>query len=315
MGDGAGRIRWPDGKDFAFTVFDDTDRATVENVKPVYDFLGDLGFRTTKSVWPLRAGGTAGADDDGSTCEDPEYLEWVLGLQARGFEIGLHGVASRSSPRGETVRGVARFRELFGPEPVTYATHMGNAEGMYFGPARLSGVQRVLYSLYAARHYKGRIRGHVEGDEYFWGDVCREHVKYVRNFVFPDINTLKACPVMPYHDPRRPHVNYWYAASNGMLVDQFVATTAEANQDRLAAEGGACVMYTHFACGFLPGGELEPRFERQMRRLAGMNGWFVPVRTLLDFLIRTRGHHELTAVERNRLEMRWLMHKARVGRG
>ena len=30
---------WPEGKRFAFTVVDDTDAATVENVGAVYDFL------------------------------------------------------------------------------------------------------------------------------------------------------------------------------------------------------------------------------------------------------------------------------------
>ena len=38
------RIDWPDGKDFAFTIFDDTDLATLENVPPVYELLGGLGF-------------------------------------------------------------------------------------------------------------------------------------------------------------------------------------------------------------------------------------------------------------------------------
>ena len=34
---------WPDGKRFAFTVFDDTDRATLDNVREVYALLADLG--------------------------------------------------------------------------------------------------------------------------------------------------------------------------------------------------------------------------------------------------------------------------------
>ena len=46
--------RWPDGKAFAFSVFDDTDLSTLENAPAVYRLLRDLGFRTTKSVWPLR---------------------------------------------------------------------------------------------------------------------------------------------------------------------------------------------------------------------------------------------------------------------
>ena len=47
------RIKWPNNKDFAFSVFDDTDFATVENVKEVYSLLKDYGLQTTKSVWTL----------------------------------------------------------------------------------------------------------------------------------------------------------------------------------------------------------------------------------------------------------------------
>ena len=306
------RIVWPEGKDFAFTVYDDTDEATLSNVRPVYDLLTEQGIRTTKSVWPLR-----NADEDptkvGMDCEDPEYLQWILGLQASGFEIGLHTVASGGSRRERTIAGIERFRSLFGTEPITYTTHLANPEGIYFGPARLSGFRRTLYELYARRHHGMRFCGHIEGDDYFWGDICKSYVKHVRNFVFADINTLKACPEMPYHDPAKPYVNYWFASSEGKDVTSFDSTISEANQDRLAAQGGACIMYTHFAYGFCRDGTVDPRFEQLIRRLAKMNGWFVPVRTLLDFLLETTGPHELSPEERRRLEWRWLLHKARVG--
>ena len=45
---------WPGNKSFAFSVFDDTDSQTLEKGKAVYALLADLGFRTTKSVWPIR---------------------------------------------------------------------------------------------------------------------------------------------------------------------------------------------------------------------------------------------------------------------
>ena len=65
------RVRWPEGKDFAFTVFDDTDHSTLENAHPVYDLLGDLGFATTKSVWTFPpAQGVPPGRIGGSTCED-----------------------------------------------------------------------------------------------------------------------------------------------------------------------------------------------------------------------------------------------------
>jgi len=307
------RIVWPEGKDFAFTVYDDTDEATLSNVRPVYDLLTEQGIRTTKSVWPLR-----NPDDDpaivGMDCEDPEYLRWALDLQAAGFEIGLHTVASGGSRRARTIAGIERFRSLFGTGPITYTTHLKNPEGIYFGPARLSSFLRTLYELYARRHHGMRFRGHIEGDDFFWGDICKSQVKYARNFVFSDINTLRSCPEMPYHDPTKPYVNYWFASSEGKDVTSFVRTISEANQDRLAAAGGACIMYTHFAFGFYRENNLDRRFEQLIRRLARMNGWFVPVRTLLDFLLETKGRHELSRAERRRLEWRWLLHKARVGR-
>ena len=50
---------WPEGRDFAFTVFDDADSQTLENGRPIYELLGGLGLRTTKSVWPVRGPGAS----------------------------------------------------------------------------------------------------------------------------------------------------------------------------------------------------------------------------------------------------------------
>ncbi len=302
-------IQWPGGKRFAFTVFDDTDRATVENVAPVYALLRDLGFRTTKSVWPL--GGTREpADVGGATCEDPAYLAWVQGLQREGFEIGYHNATFHSSPREDTERGLERFATLFGGYPRAMANHTSCREGIYWGPDRLGGARRLAYQLLTRGRHAGWFRGHVPGDRFFWGDLCRERVTYVRNFTFADVNTLEACPEMPYHDPARPFVNAWYACSEGGDVDRYCATLSPANQDRLEEEGGACLMYTHFGKRFTNGGRVDPRFRALMTRLAAKGGWFVPISELLDHLRAQRGaHHTLTPAERARLERRWLVHK------
>ena len=95
---------------------------------------------------------------------------------------------------------------------------------------------------------------------------------------------------MPYHDPDRPYVNYWFAVSEGARIKAYNSMLSEENQDRLASEGGACIMYTHLACGFLENGEINKRFRTLMERLSKMNGWFVPVRTLLDHIVSVRGH-------------------------
>jgi hypothetical protein len=304
-------IQWPDGRRFAFSVFDDTDRSTLENAPRVYELLGDLGFRTTKSVWPLPA--TAQAVESGATCEDAAYAAWVQSLQRGGFEIALHNVAPQTSSRELTIRGIDRFRELFGASPSVHTNHTGCREAMYWGDHRLSGPNRAAYNLLNRYSTRGVFEGHLEGSPLFWGDICRRDVKYVRNFVHGNVNTLGFCPQMPYHDPRRPYVKHWFASTEGSDVDAFVGALSERNQDRLEAEGGACIMYTHFGSGFVRDRRIDARFERLMRRLSAKQGWFVPVTTLLDFLVQVKGLHEITDRERAALERRWLTHKIRLG--
>lgn len=304
-------IMWPKGKSFAFTVFDDTDFSTLHNVRDVYSFLRDSGFLTTKSVWPVS--GNRIPEIGGSTCEDANYRKWVLQLREEGFEIALHNTTYHSSTREETRRGVEEFREIFGHYPESLANHAGCEESIYWGNYRLTGINRVIYNLLTRNRHDGMFRGHIEGDKHFWGDICRDKIQYVRNFVYRDINTLKACPIMPYHDPERPFVKYWFSSSEGPDVRSFNECISEANQDRLEEEGGACIMYTHFASGFKGHMGIDSRFSSLMDRLSRKNGWFVPVSALLDYLLKINGHHVISKNERARLERKWLLHKLIVG--
>ncbi len=302
---------WPDNKTFAFTVFDDTDNATLANVGEVYSFLADLGFTTTKSVWPAQ--GTGPAMHPGQTLVDHDYLEWLLKLQQQGFEIGYHGNSYCNSVREETELGLQKFKTTFGHSPRTMANHARCAESIHWGPDRLTGVRRQLYNCLTRFRNRNKFCGHLNGSDYFWGDICQQEITYCRNFVFSDINTLKMCPFMPYHDPRRPYVNYWYASSAGPDVAGFNNCLAENNQDRLEEEGGACIMYTHFASGFYNQGKINTHFKRLMERLSTKNGWFVPVGTMLDYLRQTNGDHVITTDERRRMEWRWVGYKLRSG--
>jgi hypothetical protein len=310
--DTKGQVEWPDGRAFAFTIFDDTDNATLENVSPVYSLLRDLGLRTTKSVWATAGEGIPRIG--GTTCDDPSYRDWTLELQAAGFEIGSHGASPTTSRRDVVTRSLGRFREIYGQDPGSLANHSGCLESIYWGEDRVSGTARLAYNLMTGFQRRGMFRGHREGDPLFWGDLCRQRVRYVRNFTYSGVNTLAACPVMPYHDPERPYVRGWFASSEGANVQAFNRCLTEPEQDRLEAEGGACIMYTHFASGFWRDGELDPRFRELMQRLAGKNGWFVPVTTLLDHLLAGRAEpRAITSAQRRALEMRWLSSKARVG--
>lgn len=304
-------VPWPDGKLFAFTVFDDTDLASKDAVAPVYDLLEDLGFRTTKSVWPVR--GMEAPVVGGATCEDPDYLDWVRGLQPRGFEIGYHLATFTTSGRQQTLRALDRFRDLFGHSPYTMANHVGCLEGIYWGDRRLEGVNRAVYNVLTRFAQRNRYRGHVADDPLFWGDLCLERIRYVRNFTYRGINTLKQCSAMPYHDERKPYVRAWFAASEGGDAKAFVRCLDESAQDQLEVEGGACIMYTHFAAGFVEDGILNPRFVELMRRLSRKQGWYVPVSELLAYLEGTRGVPHITNRQRREIERRWIRDKMLVG--
>jgi hypothetical protein len=300
------RPSWPDGKTFAFTIFDDPDKQTVEEGRLVYSFLADLGFRTTRGVWP--SGPVREENSQGATCAEPEYRRHTQALQQIGFEVGYHNATKHSSTREETIAGLDRFRDYFGADPSAMANHY-NAEAIYWGPARLTPPLRTAYQAATLGRTTGTHFGEVEGHAMFWGDICRSRIAYCRNFVFRDINTLAACPWMPYFDPLRPFVNAWYASSEGSNVVRFVQTLTEANQDRLEAEGGACIMYTHFGHGFVENGRLAPRFVELMTRLSKKNGWFVPVSTLLELLRGSAADRTLSDAQRRTLERRWLWEK------
>jgi hypothetical protein len=235
----------------------------------------------------------------------------MLHLQEQGFEIALHNVTHHTSSREQTVKGIETFFRLFGHYPDSMANHSGCDESIYWQSARVTGAQWFLYKALNLNLFKKgtESQGHIESSPLFWGDLCREKVKYVRNFVLGDINILKACPVMPYHDSARPYVNYWFASSEGATVDSFNAMINERNQERLKRERGACIMYAHLAKGFLDNGKIHDRFKILLQRMSGMNGWFVPVRTLLDFILQVRGNRVITPAERNVLERKWLWHK------
>jgi hypothetical protein len=306
-------VSWPDGRQFAFSVFDDTDLSVPGNFEAVYDLLASLGMRTTKSVWPATGSDLESRSEHGSTCDDADYLRTIWRLQQAGFEIAYHNSYYRGLPRQRVAEALERFRELFGCYPQSMANHAESSEGIYWGYDRLSGLVRMLYRVMLRRFGPNPHQGHLRESPHFWGDLCAERIRYVRNFVFGEINTLAACPFMPYHDPLRPYVQAWFAASNGQLLRDCVSLLSERNQDRLEQSGGACILYTHFGSGFQPGGAVDQRFAQLLRRLAGRNGWFVPVTTLLDHIRAQRGVVTLSAAQRRALEWRWFAHKLVAG--
>ena len=302
---------WPNGRRFAFTMFDDPDAQTTEVAREVYSMLRDLGFRTTKGVWAVR--GPRQPSDGGGTCDETAYRDLCLDLQESGFEMGWHNATLHTSTRDETLAALERFKSLFGEYPAVMANHYYCDEAIYWGEDRVSGWRRHLYELLTRYRYRGRSRGHLPDSPLFWGDACRERVRYVRNFTFPQINTLSACPMMPYHDPARPYVQSWFASSDGTDADRFLRLISERNQDKLLESGGACIAYAHFGHGFVEHGRLRPTFVKLMERLAALEGWYAPVTDTLDHVVAQYGVATLNDSSRAQLETRWLLGKMMYG--
>jgi hypothetical protein len=106
-----------------------------------------------------------------------------------------------------------------------------------------------------------------------------------------DINTLKFNPSMPYHDPKKPYVNYWFSFSDGYDVDIFNELISKKNIKKLQDERGTCIVYTHFSAKFTKKNdsgnyEINETFKSQIDELSkNEQGWFVPASVLLDRLL------------------------------
>jgi hypothetical protein len=295
------RPQWPDCRDFAFTIIDDTDHATLARIRPVYSLLQELGLLATKTVWVLPSPEDA-QWGDAETLEDADYRGYVVDLQRRGFEIALHGVRGTSSTRQVIVRGLARYEEVLGHPPRIHANHAGNADNMYWGAARVPRWRRAL-------RLHGTLdpasEGHDETSPHFWGDLCREKVRYVRGACFADVDTLKCDPDMPYRQARYPLVNAWFSCSDAARPEAFRRLLDPENVDRLERDRGLCIAYTHFGVpGFVDErGELDPGIRRILESIARRNGWFRPVGDILDFL-GAGAIRELSALDDLRLQLR-----------
>lgn len=297
--------RFPGGARFAFTILDDTDDATEANVGPVYALLRELGMGATKTIWPVACPEGSALFFAGHTLDDPGYEAFVRRLAADGFELAFHGATMESSTRDRVERALARYREVAGAWPRVHANHGHNRENLYWGPARVDlPPVRWFYAL-TNGHPRDWFQGHVEGSPFWWGDLCRDRIEYVRNLTFDDVNLLNVNPTLPYRDPRRPLARWWFSATDAADGAEFCAVVDEAAQDRLEAEGGVCILATHLGKGYAQDGRVHPRIEALLRRLAAKGGWFPGVAALLDWLRERHGDRTLPAGEWRRMQLAW----------
>jgi hypothetical protein len=303
----AGRYAFPNGARFAFTILDDTDVATLKNVSPIYDLLHSLGLRTTKTVWPVRCPEGSRNFHASDTLEDEAYRDFVVDLKRRGFEITWHGATMESSDRERTIRALESYREIFSEYPRIHVNHADNRENIYWGAARLdSPVLRSLFGRFAGRP-AGYFSGHQLESPYGWPDICEKHFEYCRNLTTNDINTAGFNPSMPYRDPARPLVPWWFSASDANSVDEFNALIHPSNQDRLERDGGFCIIATHLGKDFVKNGVVNDVTRSRLTELSRRQGWFPTTGELLDWLRSQQGDTAgaLPSGEWRAMQWRW----------
>ena len=303
-------MNFPDGKRFAFTILDDTDDATLENVKPVYDALRAHGMRTTKTVWPVDCPEGSRIFFAADTLQRKAYLEFVRRLSADGFEVAFHGATMESSRRDRTMRALEILKREFGAYPRLFCNHGHNQDNLYWGHKRFrtSWLRRAaaLLRKEGASYYQGEVKDTA----YFWGDLCLQYIRYVRNWTFPCLNMLEVNPEMPYRLPSTPYVNLWFSTTDAPEVQDFVRLLVRENVDRLEDAGGLCIISTHLGKGFAKDGVLDPRVEGILRDFSRRRGWYVPVSEMLDYLVQTQGKgRPLGSWSTALLETRYLVHK------
>ena len=299
----ARKIKWPKGCDFAFTIVDDTDGATVKNVKPVYDYLYERGIITTKTCWayPVRD-----SVYKGECLQDSNYREFLLQLKDRGFEIGFHNAGSGGFKREETISALNCYKDIFGNFPNMHINHSNNVENIYWGAKRFSGIVNKIYS----HKKKTQSLGDENESEYFWGDICKEKIKYIRNRTFNGINTLREDKRLVYRETNKEkYSNYWFSSSDGMRLKPFLKLLTKKNIDKLVKQQGCCILYTHFAYEFVDEkGNLDEDFKSAVDYLSKQNGWFVPASQLLDYVLENKEYKPSKLYE-FWMDIKWLFER------
>lgn len=275
----------PEGGKFAFSIIDYPDTASVASVRPIYDLLHQLGIRASRAVWSFGSSESGKPDLRGSL-EDPEHLDFALELQSKGHEICWGGASRGANRRERIVEGLDRFAEVLGHSPRVYLNASTNRESLYWGAERIDQPLLRAVSQRAAPTPIGYYQGHVNGSTFWWGDICKERIDYVLNLTFDDVNVRRVNPGLPYYDPVRPLVRWWFSAVDVESGSEFNQLLRPDRLERLVRENGCCIVSTRLTNGYLRDSQVERLTRKRLESVVNAGGWFATISTVLDHFRR-----------------------------
>ena len=308
------RILYPNGKEFAFTILDDTDDTTVANGRPVYDLLKEAGIKITKTVWAFdTAPENQGPYFAGETLQSPGYLDWVHELSNSGFEIAFHNASMGSAKREKTINAIDFLSEEFGREIRLHCNHGQNRENLYWGSSRYSTLLiKLLLKIRGALRTNRIYEGDIEDSPFFWGDIAKERLSYMRSLSFNRLNGFSIPPKTPYLDNKKPFAPVLFNTADAPDIDHFNRLVTKKAIDNLRDCNGWAIVSTHIGKGFYRGGKIDPNFIETIEYLKTMPGYYVPVTTLLDYLTDSLGITKLNPITRFTMESQHILDRIKA---
>lgn len=307
---------WPNKKKFCFTIIDDTDNSYLNNAPIIYDYLNKKQIYTTKTVWVRNGDDNINYNTvNGTTLEDSDYINWVKILESYGFEISLHNMSWSSSTRTQIMSGFSKFEKLFGKSRVLIQHNdEKECESIYWGSKRLIFPINIIYEIVSFFNPRGKrtkiYNGDNENSVYFWGDICRDKVEFIRNLTYPEINLFNITKNVIHKRRSTKYVNNWFISTEAPDLKSFVEILNPRNIDKLELQNGLCIIYTHFGNNFVEDGKLNEDFKKTIDYLATKNGWFVPASEIFDHIIKKTGEPPyLSYVQELKLSAKWLLWK------
>lgn len=289
-------LRWPYPYKWAYGMTDDTNGSTLECFRTVYEYCIARGIWPTRTVWTQRASRRCGIRNNqepkkGMTLEDAKYREYCRELNERGIEFALHDVSSGNNVREDVIRGLETFKATFGYDPSIYICHAHNAEHPYWGEEQYrSPIARRLARLFY-RFKPEEFSGHIPTSPYYWSDICREKIRYLRLYRTRHLNVLRKNPRLPYHQYDKPDVRFWFSG-NAEDYELFQRVSPGA-LDKIAREDGAIIHYAHTSLFLDPDGKTESGLRPEVESALDLIGkrtdcWSPRVTSILDRCLATK---------------------------